>query len=338
MTTISSKPPAITVLMACYNAARWLDVVICSVLGQSFKDFEFIIVDDGSADETLKIINRHAMADLRIVVIAKSNTGLADSLNVGILKARGKWIARIDADDLCDQSRLEKQFELGMANSKIVFIGSGFYEIDQYGNRMGIHKCPTADKLILRELEMVRKSPPHSSAFFLTKAAHSIGGYRTRLVKAQDLDLWLRLSELGELAGIEEPLVQIRKHSGQISNFLSGRPQMIDARVAVTSYFLRQMRIVDPVVENESNYQYFREWIAKEIEDDGVYVLLDFRQQLIDACHRSPNLLIGSLNILQMAAKRPGIMWRYILHRLMGESLPRRLAQKWGKRTVTDLE
>ena len=89
MNRLLSVAPAISVLRSCYNSARWLDESINSVLSQTFEDFEFIIVDDGSTDSSPEIIKRYAKQDARIVVIEKCNTGLADSLNVGIQKARG---------------------------------------------------------------------------------------------------------------------------------------------------------------------------------------------------------------------------------------------------------
>jgi len=95
--------PTITVLMSCYNAERWLDEAVRSVLNQTFDNFEFIIIDDGSVDGTLSLVRRYASTDSRIIVVAKQNTGLSDSLNVGVQMARGKWIARLDADDLCER-------------------------------------------------------------------------------------------------------------------------------------------------------------------------------------------------------------------------------------------
>ena len=122
--------PFVSVLMSCYNASRWLDESIQSVLNQSYGNFEFIIVNDGSTDCTQAIIQHYASSDDRIVMIEKANTGLADSLNVGISRARGVWIARQDADDISDLTRLEKQVRSAMINHNIVFLGTGLAEID----------------------------------------------------------------------------------------------------------------------------------------------------------------------------------------------------------------
>jgi glycosyltransferase involved in cell wall biosynthesis len=94
---------------------------IASVLAQSFPDFEFVIVDDGSKDRTAQILEHFARRDGRIALLRKEHTGLADSLNFGIERARGKWIARIDADDLCNQQRLERQLAYVRTHQDVVF-------------------------------------------------------------------------------------------------------------------------------------------------------------------------------------------------------------------------
>ena len=102
--------PEVTVIMSCYNGSKWLEESIISVLVQSYKAFEFVLINDGSSDDTWNIIQKYSEIDSRIVPINKINSGLADSLNFGISIARGKWIARIDDDDLCEPNRLLEQF------------------------------------------------------------------------------------------------------------------------------------------------------------------------------------------------------------------------------------
>src|SRR2546430_2514522 len=109
--SIHAGTPEVSVLMSCYNATRWLHEAIHSVLVQTHDKFELILVDDGSTDETWNIIQSYRDRDQRIVAISKKNTGLADSLNVGIARAKGAWIARLDADDLCEPTRLEEQLD-----------------------------------------------------------------------------------------------------------------------------------------------------------------------------------------------------------------------------------
>ena len=105
MQTKLRKDLSITVLMSVFNGERWLAESLKSILNQTFTDFEFIIINDGSTDGTLKILEKYAKQDSRIKIYYKENSGLTDSLNFGVSKAKGKWIARIDADDIAHHER-----------------------------------------------------------------------------------------------------------------------------------------------------------------------------------------------------------------------------------------
>ena len=111
---------ACSVLMSVYNGQRYLGAAIDSILAQTFQEFEFIIVDDGSTDNTESLIR--AYSDSRIRLISKPNTGLADSLNVGLEAAKGTWIARIDADDISEPQRLERQLQRIRASPELVLL------------------------------------------------------------------------------------------------------------------------------------------------------------------------------------------------------------------------
>lgn len=161
--------PKITVLMSCYNAERWLSEAIESVLVQTYKDFEFIIVDDGSSDNTPEIIKRYADIDHRIRVISKTNSGLTDSLNAGISQAKGEWIARLDADDICLPHRLEEQVKYVKNNPKIVLLGSGCIEINEHGKFMKEHRYPDSYEALVYNMEKGKRHFAHSSAFLEKK-------------------------------------------------------------------------------------------------------------------------------------------------------------------------
>src|ERR1700712_3692243 len=106
---IMHKSTSISVLMTAFNAAPFIEEAIHSVLAQSFRDFEFIIVDDGSTDNTLELIA--SFNDPRIVCLSQENRGIASALNYGLREAKGEYIARFDADDICYPHRLEKQYQ-----------------------------------------------------------------------------------------------------------------------------------------------------------------------------------------------------------------------------------
>ena len=126
-------PPTISVLMAVYNGELWLKESIRSVLKQTFSNFEFIIINDGSEDSSVEIIESFIKKDTRILLFNKSNTGLADSLNYGMMQAKGKWVARIDADDICESNRLQEQLDFVKLNKDYVLVGSGLNIIDEKG-------------------------------------------------------------------------------------------------------------------------------------------------------------------------------------------------------------
>jgi len=330
-----SVSPAISVLLSCYNGARWLDEAINSVLDQTFSDFDFVIVDDGSTDKSLEIIKFFAEKDARIVVIAKSNTGLADSLNVGMLQARGEWIARLDADDICEPARLEMQLAKARQNPGLVLIGSGLLEIDESGNSLETYRYPGRHTLLVKNLYSARKFPPHSSAFYRTDVVRSIGGYRPRIKRSQDRDLWLRLSEVGQLTAIDEPLVRIRKHPDQISHEESGRRQQIDSRVAMTSYWLRRHGISDPVAADDDVFESFRAWVAKRLEQERSFEFFDYIARVkanVAGMYKSPSALLAATRHI---VSEPGFLIRFLRVRLLGESIPHRLAEEWIRKGNT---
>lgn len=327
--------PTITVLMACYNGARWLAEAIDSVLEQTCGDFEFIIVDDGSTDNSPEIIQRFAVQDSRIVVITKPNTGLSDSLNVGIRQARGEWIARLDADDVCEPSRLEKQLAKARENSDLAFIGSGLLIIDENGVALKAYRYPSRHALLVRNLTTLQKFPPHSSAFYRTDAVRSIGGYRNQLRRAQDCDLWLRLSELGQLAAIDEPLVRIRKHSEQISHEESGRRQLIDSRTSIISYWIRRHGFSDPITADGEAFETFSAWVENKLDQKRLFECFDYIARIkmnIAVMYKSPTALLATTKHI---VSKPSFLLGFLRARLHGEMTPRQLAIEWMKKSNT---
>ena len=234
---MDKKSIKISVLMSVYNGEALLSKSIKSVLNQSFKEFEFIIVNDGSSDGSDKIINEYQKRDKRIKVIHKKNNGLADSLNTGLLESNADWVARIDADDICEFDRLEKQYLFIKNNPATILLGSNAKLIDLNGNLIGFIKYPIEHKKIVKKLSIIPETFPHSSVIYNKDMALKIGGYRGKITYAEDLDLWLRLSRKGHVACLKENLVQIRIHPDQISHHDSGDTQYVDAYVAMVSYW-----------------------------------------------------------------------------------------------------
>ncbi len=325
--------PKVSVLMSCYNGERWLGEAIKSVLNQSFENFEFIIVDDGSTDNSSEIIKRFAEQDTRIIVITKSNTGLSDSLNVGIQQARGEWIARLDADDICEPERLEKQLTKVGGNPDLVYVGSGLYEIGECGNISKTFHYPEGHRSLLKNLTTTRKFPPHSSAFYRTEIVRSIGGYRGTLRRAEDHDLWLRLVDIGMLAAIYEPLVKIRKHSNQISHDEEGKRQIIDARAAYCSYWLRHHGYPDPLDNGKVANGVYLPWVEHKLVEYRLFEYFDYIARVkanVAEMRKSPAALFAATRGIVI---EPVFLFRYLRIRLFGDLTPRRLAREWVKKT-----
>lgn len=325
------RNPPITVLMSCYNAERWLAESIESVLAQSFGDFEFVIVDDGSTDSTLSIIEQYALRDERIRFIRKANTGLADSLNCGIGLASGKWIARIDADDVCEPNRLENQIAYASRYQDIVFVGTGCLEIDDAGNVIKVHRYPQHHRRLLRRLKHCQAFPPHSSAFIRAEAVKKIGGYRTVFRRSQDWDLWLRLSECGLLACIPEPLVRIRKHGGQVSLERGGKQQIVDSCAAIVSYIIRCGGGRDPLDGNIYEVNAFLSWLESRLEEEKVFALRRVWNRARDITITSENSIMGLVRAtLKILDSRIGIaaLWE----RLWGSKICFKLAKEFSNK------
>ena len=130
---VTTASPAVTVLMSVFNGEAYLRKAIESILGQTFFDFEFLIINDGSTDDTGAILEHEAKRDARIKVFEQDNQGLVGSLNFGLSKARGRLIARIDADDIAYPQRLEKQVAYMAKHTELLALGSAITLIDDQG-------------------------------------------------------------------------------------------------------------------------------------------------------------------------------------------------------------
>lgn len=323
----------ITVLMSCFNAAQWVERSIESVLLQTYRQFEFLIIDDGSTDATAEIVEKYQSRDSRILLTRKDNTGLADSLNVGLRLAQGTWIARLDADDTCRPDRLERQLTSATERgTSVVFVGSGMHEIDASSNVLRTHHYPERARLIVKNMRSARKYPPHSSAFFLRSAALQMGGYRPRIRRSQDLDLWLRLSEVGDLSCLHEPLVSIRQHPGQVSHEDSGRRTLVDATVAMVSYHLRRLGTPDPVNGSDEVFSEFRQWVEDRVRELKVIeqrrYTTEFRRRYLGA----PSATSRLLALCNSLIAEPTFLARIAGAKLFGSRTPVRLAHEWRRK------
>ena len=202
--------PAITVLMPVYNAGRFVTETVESVLAQTMRDFECLIIDDGSTDDSLVILRRFAAGDSRIRVISRANTGYVRALNDGLERATAPLVARIDADDISDPHRFELQLARMNAEPNLVALGSNASAIDEAGQLLGDYDVPLTHEEIDASHLRGSSAIHHPAVMLRAEAVRKVGGYRAQFMPCEDFDLWLRLAEVGRVANLPERLLKKR--------------------------------------------------------------------------------------------------------------------------------
>jgi glycosyltransferase involved in cell wall biosynthesis len=209
--------PAISVLMPVYNAERYVAEAVESILKQTFTDFEFLIINDGSTDRSRQILQRYAEQDSRIRLICRENRGLVATLNEMIDLARAPLLARMDADDVSYPERFAKQLEFIKKNQDVVCVGGMFELIDEKGRFLTRLHPPERDPEIQQLMLKGHTAICHPCAMMRTSIVRRVGGYDLTVPCAEDLDLWLRLGESGRLANMPDYLLKYRLNSDSVS-------------------------------------------------------------------------------------------------------------------------
>ena len=212
---MSSSAPDITVLMSAYNAEPYLSESIESILAQTFTNFEFLIIDDGSSDSTAEIIVSYKDPRIRLVRNEK-NIGLTRSLNKGIKLAISDYIARMDADDISLPDRLEKQFQAFSFDPSLTLCASRMEIIDENGRPTGII-YPTISPSLLPWRLLFGNQIPHTSVMVKRQALIEMGGYAEWAERSQDHELWARINHEHKVRMIPDILVYWRDHSSNIT-------------------------------------------------------------------------------------------------------------------------
>ncbi len=195
--------------MSVYNGSHALKRTVGSVLDQTFSDFEFIIVDDGSTDDSLLILQEFAESDSRIRLIVHENQGLTHSLNIACRASMSEIIARQDVGDSSLPTRFQKQLEFLNSHPTVVAIGCGARRITERGEFLGESIRKASPEKITQEVRLFGTGILHPASMFRKQAFISINGYRPAFRFAQDTDLWLRLSELGNIGEVPEVLFEL---------------------------------------------------------------------------------------------------------------------------------
>lgn len=210
------KVPEITVLMAVFNGERFLKESVNSILNQSYSDFEFLIVNDGSTDSTATILKNYSDPRLRVIENEK-NIGLAGSLNRGLTLASGKYVARIDADDICPENRLEIQCQWLKRHPELGVVSSWVEVIDEKG-RVTDWWCEPLSSEDIFYLLHFRNCLSHSSVMFRKDLVLSLNGYNTDIAALEDFELWTRLSRQTKFWQVRDFLLKWRKTQDSISS------------------------------------------------------------------------------------------------------------------------
>lgn len=211
-----NKDPKVTVLMPVYNGEKYLRKAIDSILNQTFTEFEFLIVDDGSTDNSVEIINSYQNSRINLVKNDK-NEGLVYTLNRGLSLAKGEYIARMDCDDISLPERLKKQIDFLDSNSEIAVVGTWIKVINEKEEPQTTWQYPLKPLEIQWNLYFYCPLA-HPSVMFRKRIILSNGSYSPEMTHAEDYELWWRLSKKYLLANLPDILLIYRQHQSSITN------------------------------------------------------------------------------------------------------------------------
>lgn len=205
-----ANKPLVSVIMPAYNASGYIIEAVESILNQSFKRFELIIIDDCSKDKTLQIAKSFSKKDKRIRVYRnKKNLKIAGTLNRGIRLAKAEFVARMDADDVSHPKRLELQYKIISRQKNTSIIGANMEIINESGTKVSKRSYPTTSKELKKI--MFKYSPfAHPVVMYKKKAVLDFGGYDEKMVPCEDIDLWFKLGSLHDFASIDKSLLKYR--------------------------------------------------------------------------------------------------------------------------------
>ena len=235
--------PRVSVILPVFNCERYLSEAIQSIREQSFDDFELLICDDQSDDQSVAIASRFARRDRRIAVLKRHHTGIVGALNDGVAQARGEFMARMDADDIAQPARLAKQVEFLDEHRDYVLIGTRVRMVDPEGEPI----CEFPGQLSHEDIDHAHMNLGwaivHPTVMMRSHALREVGGYRQQFETLEDLDLFLRLAEIGRLANLPELLLDYRQHFKSICFMQNQRQSDIRESVYREAYRRRGLNL-----------------------------------------------------------------------------------------------
>jgi hypothetical protein len=238
------NPPTVSVVMVVCNVERFLAEAIEGILWQTFRDFEFLVLDFGSTDNTKSIVSSYAQKDSRVKLHEIPHCGLAEARNAVSFLAQGRYVAVQDADDISLPDRLAMEVQFLDSHPHVGVVGTATQWVDPQANPLWIHRVPTEDSEIKRDL-LARCPFVQTSVMFRREAFASVGGYRAPFAPSEDYDLWVRISEHFECANLDQVLVKYRIHPHQLS-LRNRRQQSLGLLAAQASANFRRTTNSDP--------------------------------------------------------------------------------------------
>jgi glycosyltransferase involved in cell wall biosynthesis len=206
--------PLVSVVLPVHDGERFLAEAVDSILGQTLADLELVVVDDGSTDGTKRILAGYD--DPRLRVVAQPHRGLVAALEAGVAETRAAYLARMDADDVSEPLRLERQVELLERRPRVGMAATWVAVVDETGRELGRHVLPAQHDDLVRRL-LLRNPFQHGSVLLRRAALDGAGGYRDDYGANEDYDLWRRLARSWELACVPEVLYRYRVHAGAVT-------------------------------------------------------------------------------------------------------------------------
>lgn len=280
--------------MSVYNGAKYLPEAVESILNQSFGQFRFVIVNDGSTDETGAILDDYAKNDKRLYVVHQDNAGLTANLNRVIANTDGEFIARMDSDDVSLPNRFEAQISKLRSTPECIMVGCWYQVIREDGSPVREHVFPDNHRILTRNLHRGINCYAHGSVIIRRKVFSEMGlSYRFRY--GQDFDLWLRLSECGRIGIVEEILYKRRDHNETISRAVIPRRSALMRLMLLLADERKKhgKEISNWEQEEEKVFRTVPLWTEKEI--DAYEKFLDARRLLCSGENRKARAILSSI-------------------------------------------
>ncbi len=328
----------LTVLMPVRNQSKYVGEAIKSILAQTFNDFELLIIDDGSTEETPAILRGYADRDARVRVLLRPHRGIPATRNELLEQARTSIVAWIDSDDIATPERLRKQFDVMSRDEDLWVLGTSSVVINENGHRMKTKQVITGARNVAHQMKRGCKVA-QSSCMMRRDPIVKLGGYRPAFAYSQDYDLFLRVSEKGKIDNIEFVGLHYRAHTGNVTSNnsiyqdvlaefarasharrVAGRPDPVNSLMEPPDLF------TDPILQDllGDKVPMYRalERAAREIGDvdDILRALLNsklykkqrsaYQKAIVGLVRRRPFDLMSATAILRAAAVGPGTLVR----------------------------